>query len=66
MSLLGLGENRPTFFCCFFNSVYYQALREAWHDYEAAGVVSVMAEWKASFWEEEYDIYTDTQSWRHK
>ncbi|CAM9498728.1 unnamed protein product, partial [Ectocarpus fasciculatus] len=43
-----------------------KALQEAWHDYEAAGVVSVMAEWKASFWEEEYDIYTDTQSWRHK
>ncbi|CAM9129395.1 unnamed protein product [Ectocarpus sp. 12 AP-2014] len=43
-----------------------KALREAWHDYEAAGVVSVMAEWKASFWEEEYDIYTDTQTWRHK
>lgn len=43
-----------------------QALREAWHDYEAEGVVSVMAEWKASFWQEEYDIYTDTEIWRHK
>lgn len=43
-----------------------QALREAWHDYEAEGVVSVMAEWKVSFWEEEYDAYNDTQIWRHK
>lgn len=43
-----------------------QALREAWHDYEADGVVSVMAEWKASFWLEEYDVYTDTRAWRHK
>lgn len=43
-----------------------QALREAWHDYEAEGVVSVMAEWKASFWQEEYDVYTDTRIWRHK
>lgn len=43
-----------------------QALREAWHDYEAEGVVSVMAEWKASFWEEEYDAYADTRTWRHR
>eukprot|EP00903_Cladosiphon_okamuranus_P016231 g14974.t1 len=43
-----------------------KALREAWHDYEAEGVVSVMAEWKASFWQEEYDVYTDERIWRHK
>ncbi len=43
-----------------------QALREAWHDYEAEGVVSVMAEWKMSFWQEEYDAFNDTQFWRHK
>lgn len=47
-------------------STLHQALREAWHDYEAEGVVSVMAEWKASFWQEEYDVYTDSQTWRHK
>lgn len=44
----------------------WQALREAWHRYEAEGVVSVMAEWKASFWEERYDIYNDSPYWVHK
>lgn len=43
-----------------------QAVREAWHEYEAEEVVSVMAEWKRSFWQEEYDIYTDTRTWKHK
>jgi len=48
------------------SSFLFQALREAWHAYEAEGVVSVIAEWKVSFWQEEYDAYNDTQVWRHK
>ncbi|CAM9225803.1 unnamed protein product, partial [Sphacelaria rigidula] len=43
-----------------------KALREAWHDYEAEGVVGVMAEWKRSFWEESFDVYTETTQWVHK
>lgn len=43
-----------------------QALREVWHEYEAQGVVGVMAEWKRSFWVEHFDVYNDTRYWVHK
>lgn len=43
-----------------------QALREAWHEYEAQGVVGVMAEWKRGFWHERFDVYTDSAYWVHK
>lgn len=43
-----------------------QALREAWHDYEAEGVVGIMAEWKMSFWQEQFDQYSDSLFWVHK
>lgn len=64
--LVAAGTYDATLLFVFSFQHSWQALREAWHRYEAEGVVSVMAEWKASFWEERYDIYNDAPYWVHK
>ncbi|CAM9246410.1 unnamed protein product [Chrysoparadoxa australica] len=42
-----------------------QAIRQAWHDFEAANVVTEMAEWKMNKWEEHWDEYNDIPYWIH-
>jgi hypothetical protein len=42
-----------------------QAVRQAWHDFEAANVGVVMAEWRRDKWKERWDDYNDITFWEH-